>query len=252
MSTYRLTGVLVTLLVAAPAEAQYDGRSDLPTNRDRILAGSAQAQYRTRPVLPTSRDRTTIAKTVYVLAVRDPDAPATKWADYDTYPTEGQAVHAARAARLNGLEARVEPRMVRQPAPKSHVLWVRDPDVDVPTWKNGGRFASLGEAMAAERAAKNSGLQTSVTVSQGGWTTLPLIGELPKKKAIMYQVLKFDYGSNQWVTLHETLDPGEANDRAIRERSRQTGFSQSPVRVGSKEVMVDPAAYRRSLPSFQR
>jgi hypothetical protein len=52
----------------------------------------------------------------------------------------------------------------------------------------------------------------------------------------------------------ETFDAGVANDEAIRIRTRlNSGFGrETPVRVASKEVLVDEDTYRRGLPSYPR
>jgi hypothetical protein len=196
----------------------------------------------------------TLEKVTFILYVLDEDAAKPQWVEYDRYPTKGQAVAAARIARGTGLRAEIRERKVKVAAPKTYVLWIRDPSGQDKNWKNGGRFQSQGEAVAAERQARQSGLLTSIGESQGGRTVLPPIMAAPKKRVKLYQVVvaypqildgKKDPG-DPWQVVYETYDPGQANDYAIRLRSQTT---TATVRVASKEVLVDEDAYRRSFPA---
>jgi hypothetical protein len=197
---------------------------------------------------------------------QDDDRP--HWAEHSTYPTEGQAMVAARSLQSGGYRTRI--RTVRTPvaSPKTYVLWVRDPEAQVKNWKDGGRFDTEGEAVAAERAARQAGLEVYIAESQNGRTGLPPIQvPSPKKRALLYQVMVFRYrnlSEGDWEVVYETFDPGAANERAIQIRTNQDPLPaafygpghqynpQTPVRVSSKEVMVDEATYRKSFPEYRR
>ncbi len=195
-----------------------------------ISAGGqfAQAQGLGDAMRPVPRPRPSVS-TSYILDIMDEDDANPHWAEHSTYPTEGQAITAARSLKAGGYRTRIRPVRKTVPVPKTYVLWVRDPESQVRNWKDGGRFDTQGEAVAAERAARQAGLESYIAQSQGGLDGLPPISvPATRKRALLYQVLVYQYrnlSDGDWVVVYETFDPALPTNAPSRSAASKTRFS---------------------------
>ena len=194
-----------------------------------IMGGQfAQAQGLGDAMRPVPRPQPSVS-TSYTLDIMDEDDADPHWAEHSTYPTEGQAITAARSLKAGGYRTRIRPVQKAVPVPKTYVLWVRDPEAQARNWKDGGRFDTQGEAVAAERAARQAGLESYIAESQGGLDGLPPI-RVPaaKKRALLYQVLVYQYrnlSDGDWVVVYETFDPVLPTNAPSRSAASKTRFS---------------------------